>query len=453
MIVVVAGGLVVAPQTGAASARQRFIVVFNDQVSDPQAVARDQAAQFRGRLRHVYERTIKGYTAEVTPEAAATIRRDPRVAYVEADQAVRATAVSTGVDRVEADKLPPAPSGRRGGIPNGIAIIDTGIGSHPDLNVVGGANCVSSFATTCQDGGFADDNSHGTHVAGIAAGRSGTGVAPGVKLYAVKVLDRNGDGFLSNVIAGIDWVTARASTIAVGNLSLGCECPSQAFNSALDRSADAGLVYTVAAGNDRRDAAGDSPANHPRVITVSAMADFDGKAGGAAGPTCRSDVDDTLADFSNFGPVVDMAAPGVCIVSTVPGGGYATLSGTSMASPHVAGAAALYIANNNVAPGPNRWSVVRSGLISSQSVPQSDPCGFTGGRSSEPMLMLAPCDRAGTGPPPTTTTTTSTTLAPTTTTSTTLAPTTTTSTTLAPTTTSTTVPPSTTTTTIRHRRG
>jgi subtilisin family serine protease len=217
------------------------------------------------------------------------------------------------------------------------------------------------------------------------------GVAPGARLWAVKVLNDSGSGYISEIVAGIDWVTARASTIEVANMSLGCQCSSQALNDALTRSTNAGVVYVVAAGNSARDAATFSPANHPQVITVSAVADFNGTAGGGAGATCRADVDDTFADFSNFGSAVDLAAPGVCITSTWTGGGYATISGTSMATPHGSGAAALYILEKGVGQSFGRWSTVLGGLRSQWAVPQADPCGFSGGKSAEPMLLLAPC--------------------------------------------------------------
>jgi hypothetical protein len=204
---------------------------------------------------------------------------------------------------------------------------------------------------------------------------------------------------MSWIVAGIDWVTANHKTIEVANMSLGCECTSQAMDDAITTSTQAGIVYVVAAGNSGKNASTFSPANHENVIAVSAMADFDGKAGAAAATTCRSDVgtDDTFATFSNFGDDVDLAAPGVCINSTIPGGGYAQYSGTSMASPHVAGAAALYIFENKdtVGKDENTWSTVRTGLQSSSwSVDNDSTCGFSGAKSSEPFLMLAACDTA-----------------------------------------------------------
>ena len=171
-------------------------------------------------------------------------------------------------------------------------------------------------------------------------------MAPGARLWAVKVLNDQGSGYMSWIVAGIDYVTKNASAIEVANMSLGCECTSAALDTALTNSTNAGVVYVVAAGNSTKDASTFSPANHPRVITTSAVADFDGKAGGVGAATCRADEDDTLANFSNFGSTVDIAAPGVCIRSTWNNGGYNTISGTSMASPHAAGAAALYVVQN-----------------------------------------------------------------------------------------------------------
>ncbi|HEX6936365.1 MAG TPA: S8 family serine peptidase, partial [Actinomycetes bacterium] len=241
-----------------------------------------------------------------------------------------------------------------------VAVIDTGSGPHADLNIVGGKNCSTGKS-------YNDGNGHGTHVAGtIGAKDNGdgvVGVAPGVPIYSVRVLNNAGSGTFSSIICGIDWVTARASTIQVANMSLGGSgtegtCANNALHKAICNSVGAGITYAVAAGNESDDAANHVPAAFDEVITVSALADFNGQPGGGAAATCRSDVDDTFADFSNFGADVDIIAPGVCILSTWKGGGYNTISGTSMATPHVAGAAALYL-STHAASTPSQ---VKSGL-------------------------------------------------------------------------------------------
>jgi subtilisin family serine protease len=382
----------------AANGRVRLIVALHDSVERPEVFASDFARRNSGRAQFVYNYAFKGFSIEVPARAAAVLAQDPRVSFIEEDQPVYAIGIPTGVDRIEAEKRPS--SGIDGSdnqrVDVDIAILDTGIANHPELNVVGGTNCANLFAI-CLNTGYGDVNGHGTHVAGSAAAIDGgqvVGVAPGARLWAVKVLGDNGGGSMSGIIAGIDWVVARAATIEVINMSLGCECSSSALDSAIVRATQAGIVVVAAAGNDGKNANTFSPGRHPNVISVSAMADFDGMPGGLASPTCRSDVgaDDTFATFSNYGSSVTIAAPGVCIRSTVPGNGYAYYSGTSMASPHVAGAAALYIVENNVARNATRWSSVRSGLLSDDwSVPQTSECGFTGGKSSERMLMLAAC--------------------------------------------------------------
>jgi subtilisin len=252
-----------------------------------------------------------------------------------------------------------------------VAVLDTGIYNHKDLNVAGGRDCVGG-----KGAGYSDGNGHGTHVAGTAAARDNSigvvGVAPGARLWAVKVLNNNGSGSLASVICGIDWVTGRntdgndANDVEVANMSLGAtvtgtddnSCGWIANNSAaamhraICNSVSAGVFYAVAAGNDSKDFLTDVPAAFNEVLTVSAMADFDGEPGGTGAATCRPDQDDTNADFSNYtaaDPNDDdhtIAAPGVCIESTWKSGGYKTISGTSMASPHVAGTAALCIATS-----------------------------------------------------------------------------------------------------------
>ncbi len=269
-----------------------------------------------------------------------------------------------------------------------IAIIDTGVDlTHPDLNVFKNI----SFVKGVKKGN--DDNGHGTHVAGTTAAKDDSngvvGVAPGARIWAVKVLDKNGSGSLSNVIKGIDYVTANAAQIEVTNMSLGCQCNSAAMNTAIANSVAAGVTYVVAAGNNAMDASTFSPANHPDVIAVSAIVDTDGKCGGLGSSTGYG-ADDTFASFSNFGSVVDIAAPGVNIYSTWKGGSYNTISGTSMASPHVAGAAALYKSTHIASPAD-----VKASLLSTGSTPSSTCDGngfgyFTGDKDvfSEPLVYV-----------------------------------------------------------------
>ena len=236
-----------------------------------------------------------------------------------------------------------------------MAVIDTGVDlDHPDLNVnrAKAKNCALALSAD-------DDNGHGSHVSGtIGALDNGAGVvgmAPGARIWPVKVLNAAGVGFTSDIVCGIDYVTANASSIEVANMSLGGDgsddgncgrTDGDAEHEAICASVAAGVTYVVAAGNDSADAATSAPAAYDEVITVSALSDFNGLPGGGAPSTCRADVDDTFADYSNYGADVDLIAPGTCILSTWMNGGYDTISGTSMASPHVAGGAALYKATH-----------------------------------------------------------------------------------------------------------
>ncbi len=344
--------LAALPAVAGAGERGRYIVVLEDSVPSAADIARQHARSHGAEPFLVYGSALKGYAALIPSGRLAALRADSRVAFVERDQrvAIASQTVPTGVRRTFAATNPhlDVDGDDDVRIDADVAVIDTGIDSaHADLHVVGRTNCSGGGPTRqqCTDGSGEDGNGHGTHVAGtIAAIDNGTGVvgvAPGARLWAVKVLDNSGSGWTSWIIAGIDWVTANAATIEVANMSLGCECSSAAQDAAISNSVAAGVVYVVAAGNSNKDARTFSPANHPDVVTVSALADFNGAPGGGAAPTCRSDQDDTLASFSNWGPRIDVAAPGVCIVSTWKGGGYSTISGTSMASPHAAGAAAL----------------------------------------------------------------------------------------------------------------
>jgi subtilisin len=348
------------PTAASARGAGRYIVVLEDSVSNPRAVAAEHSARFGAEVSHVYRHALKGYAATLSSARLAALRADSRVAFVSQDREVRVAqqTLPTGVNRIEGDLSSTASGNGSGSVNVRVAIIDTGIDlDHPDLNVVGGKNCSKGKS-------FDDGNGHGTHVAGTVAAKDNAdgvvGVAPGAPLYAVRVLNNAGFGSWSAVICGIDWVTANAAStgIKVANMSLGgsgsddnnCgNTNNDALHKAICRSVAAGVTYVVAAGNSNANLSGFVPAAYNEVLSVTAMADFDGLPGGGAASTCRSDVDETAADFSNFATSTSdsghtIAAPGVCILSTWKSGGYNTISGTSMASPHAAGAAALCIA-------------------------------------------------------------------------------------------------------------
>lgn len=343
----------VVPASAAPVEKVDLIVVLNAG-SNSAASAAKAARATGGQVGHVYSHALQGFSISVPAQAADRIANLPNVAYVELDADVQIAAqdTPTGIDRSFASSNPNiAIDGVDERVDVDVAVIDTGVDwEHPDLNVVDGVNCASNRG--CRGNGD-DDHYHGTHVAGtigaIDNGIGVVGVAPGARIHAVKVLTRRGSGRTSWIIAGIDWVAARSNTIEVANMSLGGRGYSQAEYDAIQGAVNNGVAFAVAAGNDSSLASSYSPAAFDNVLTVSALADFNGLAGGGAAPTCRSDQDDTLADFSNFGSAVDIAAPGVCILSTYPleKGSYASISGTSMASPHAAGGLALLASVNN----------------------------------------------------------------------------------------------------------
>ncbi len=326
---------VVAATTAAApaDAPQRYIVVLRENVSDPGAIAREHAQRYGAQVGFVYTHALKGYSAVIPSQRVDEVRGDPRVAYLEIDGTVTATAQTLpwGIDRVDADASTTLAGNGSGSVAGVNAyIIDTGIDrGHSDLDVVHHVN----FA----GGPNADCNGHGTHVAGTVAARDNlsdvVGIAPGVLLTGVKVLGCNGSGSTSGVIAGIDWVTGNAVKPAVANMSLGGSA-SQALDDAVVRSSVSGVFYAIAAGNSGTDACSSSPARvgggtSNGIMTVGAV-----------------DSGEREASWSNYGNCVDVWAPGVNILSTRKGGGTTTMSGTSMASPHVAGGAALYLASH-----------------------------------------------------------------------------------------------------------
>jgi subtilisin family serine protease len=370
-----------APTAGAAPTG-RYIVVFKGAVGLPGAVAAEQARTRGVAVEHVYGAALKGYSAVMTSAAAQALRGDARVAYVSEDRPVHVDAqvLPTGIDRVDGELSSTVSGNGAGSVDVDVAVIDTGIDTtHPDLNVVGGVNCSNGQS-------FNDNNGHGSHVAGTIGARDNeigvVGVAPGARLWAVRVLNPAGSGSFASVLCGVDWVTAHSDVIEVANMSLGgtgtepsgSGCTTgNPLHDGICNSVAAGVTYTVAAGNSADDAANHVPAAFDEVITVSALADFDGKPGGLAAPTCRADEDDTLANFSNFGSDVDLIAPGVCILSTSRKGGYATLSGTSMASPHAGGAAALYKASHpSASPAAVKRALQEAGNLNWNNVDDRD---------------------------------------------------------------------------------
>jgi subtilisin family serine protease len=345
-----------------------------------ESAIRAVAGRNRVRVNDMYANAVGGFAANLNAAQLAAVSANPTVAAVIPDVAVSIDDGSVGSEAsIMRNVVRPAwqvPAGVRriGARTNAVqsfthrtqrvnadvAILDTGIDRrHPDLNVVGGYNCTSRNRNK-----WDDNNGHGTHVAGIVGALDNNigvvGVAPGARLWSVKVLDHKGNGFVSWLVCGIDWVTAQRdrgrARMEVANMSISfsigpspnstCANGEDVIHQAICRSVAKGTVYAVAAGNNSRNARRNRPAAYDEVITVSAMADYDGKGGGRGKPSdscpSRYEPDDSFTRFSNYGPDIDLIAPGRCVLSTYMGKRYAFMSGTSMATPHVAGAVALY---------------------------------------------------------------------------------------------------------------
>ncbi len=301
----------------------RYIVVMNDGVS---GAALGEVKSFaKGSSITTFNSALNGFAARLSQQEVAQLRADPRVSYVEPDYLIKVDAVveATGADPAGTPWGVTKVGGPRNGTGRVAWVVDTGIDLYnSDLNVDLGRS--RNFVPDGRSDAM-DQNGHGTHVAGTIGARDNgagvVGVAPNATLVAVRVLNDTGAGYYSSIISGIDYVAANARSGDVMNLSLGGPS-SRAIDDAVRRAAGRGIKIAVAAGNESQNTAGVSPArlNYPGIYTVSAVDRRDG-----------------FARFSNYGSAVDVAAPGVSISSTRLGGGVATMSGTSMATPHVAG--------------------------------------------------------------------------------------------------------------------
>jgi subtilisin family serine protease len=387
--------LLSAAPASAAGPKVPMIVVLAKDADVDAAVARGKR-EYGVRPDNTFRHAARGYAAKLTKAQARAIGREKDVDAVVPDAVVELAAQATpaGVRRVGATRSPLTHidtndlASHRANVD--VAIIDTGIQrDHPDLRVAGGYDCSRPGTPSSErvwSSRWRDQHGHGTHVAGIVGAldndRGVVGVAPGARLWSVRVFDATGFSRISWIVCGIDWITSKrtssgAPLIEVANMSLrddGRDDTNCGYSNAdiehraICRSVDRGTTYVVAAGNDRNSASNWRPASYNEVITVSAIADYDGRPGGLASATCVSfgsrDSDDTYADFSNYGSDVDITAPGVCVRSTLPGSTYGTISGTSMATPHVAGGAALYlIAHPGAPPAEVRAALRAAGLF------------------------------------------------------------------------------------------
>jgi subtilisin family serine protease len=370
-----------------------IVVLQDDAAGTPAAPARsgltvsqvavDMAARYGASVTFFYEHALRGFAIRTSAASARALATDPRVKYVEQDAEMRIVSTQTGatwgLDRIDQRSLPIDTNYNYDVDGTGVNayIIDTGIRqTHQDF----GGRARSGYTAILDGNGTNDCHGHGTHVAGTVGGAT-WGVAKNVTLWAVRVLNCSGSGTISGVIAGVDWVTANHASPAVANMSLGGGA-SLSLDDAVRRSIASGVTYAIAAGNSNADACNASPARVAEALTAGASTSTDARA-----------------SFSNYGSCLDVFAPGSSITSAWNTSDTATntISGTSMASPHVAGVAALYLQQdpsaspatvasavvNSATPGvvgsagtgsPNRLLYSLFGTPPPPPPPSPDPC-------------------------------------------------------------------------------
>jgi subtilisin family serine protease len=382
---VIAGSLAAAAPSTAAETPHSYIVVLKDGVVDPGAAALAQQSAYGFTASKVYRHAVNGYAATMTASQAQRVQANPNVDFVTMGRTFQKPqeSQSPGTQKTPfwRQRIAGTDSDVRRSLDNGpdrinvnVAVIDSGIdATHPDLNVKGGVDCQSGSPVDVAHP--VDVLGHGTFVAGVIGARNNrlgvVGTAPGTPLWSVRVVDNAGLISEESLICAIDWVTSTRTDdnedndIAVANISIAgggpdtpnCGKGTDPMHYAICRSVRAGVTYAVAAGNAGEDFANTVPATYDEVLTATAMGDFNGKAGGGAAPKCGTEdwtrfgqKDDQPAFFSNFATTAadeahTVAGPGMCILSTTPGG-YGVEDGTSFASPAVAGSVALCISQH-----------------------------------------------------------------------------------------------------------
>lgn len=331
-------GLVSAQKDNDREKQETYLIAFNSKINSE--LIRNQGGQIKRKFKY-----MPVIAASLSDKAVANLSKNPHIKYIEIDSNVNADnqTLPWGIEHINADDTRLYFDSNENDIK--VAILDTGIDkSHEDLFVSGGVSFVEGVSD------YSDDNGHGTHIAGIISGLNNTfgvvGVAPTIHLYSIKVLDQYGNGNYSDVIAGIEW--AISNNIDIINMSLGGKRRSKSLQRILDKAYERGIVLVASAGNNGYERKGSIsyPAKYDTVIAVGAI-----------------DKQNKRASFSSVGKELELTAPGVDILSTMPNGTYGLNSGTSMAAPHVSGVAAILLQKDKTYTNENIRYILNSSAI------------------------------------------------------------------------------------------